>query len=158
MTAVGIHDSQVHGANMGPIWGRQDPGGPHVGPMNFAIWNIFATLITCRWFSEKCTIGLTNMHTTIKKAKTTSMEFEYIYIYIDLNVNIQITLLSQPQRPNRLDFFPNNYPTFKKSCILSIAKQPKYQQNVLKRELVVIRQHWIPQPYLNLAHISVMCF
>ena len=25
--------------NMGPIWGRQDPGGPHVGPMNFAIWS-----------------------------------------------------------------------------------------------------------------------
>ena len=25
---------------MGPIWGRQDPGGPHVGPMNFAIWVI----------------------------------------------------------------------------------------------------------------------
>ena len=31
-------DSKVHGANMGPIWGRQDPGGPHVDPMNFAIW------------------------------------------------------------------------------------------------------------------------
>ena len=31
-------DSKVHGANMGPTWGRQDPGGPHVGPMNFAIW------------------------------------------------------------------------------------------------------------------------
>ena len=30
-------DSKVHGANMGPIWGRQDPGGPHVDPMNFAI-------------------------------------------------------------------------------------------------------------------------
>ena len=29
--------SKVHGANMGPIWGRQDPDGPHVGPMNFAI-------------------------------------------------------------------------------------------------------------------------
>ena len=25
-------DSKVLGANMGPIWGRQDPGGPHVGP------------------------------------------------------------------------------------------------------------------------------
>ena len=24
---------------MGPIWGRQDPGGPHVGPLNFAIWD-----------------------------------------------------------------------------------------------------------------------
>ena len=31
-------DSKVHGANMGPIWGRQGPGGPHVGPMNLAIW------------------------------------------------------------------------------------------------------------------------
>ena len=30
-------DSKVHGVNMGPIWGRQDPGGPHGGPMNFAI-------------------------------------------------------------------------------------------------------------------------
>ena len=32
-------DSKVHGANMGPIWGGQDPGGLHVGPINFAIWN-----------------------------------------------------------------------------------------------------------------------
>ena len=32
-------DSKVHGANIGPIWGRQDPGGPHVGPMNFAKWD-----------------------------------------------------------------------------------------------------------------------
>ena len=30
-------DSKVHGANMGLIWGPQDPGGPHVDPMNFAI-------------------------------------------------------------------------------------------------------------------------
>ena len=33
----GYPDNKVHGANMGPIWGRQDPGGPHVGPMNLAI-------------------------------------------------------------------------------------------------------------------------
>ena len=33
-----IPDSKVHGTNMGPIWGRQGSGGPHVGPMNFAIW------------------------------------------------------------------------------------------------------------------------
>ena len=31
-------DSKVHGANMGPIWGRQDPGGPHGDLMNLAIW------------------------------------------------------------------------------------------------------------------------
>ena len=35
-----IPDSKVNVANMGPIWGRQDPGGPHVGPINFAIWNL----------------------------------------------------------------------------------------------------------------------
>ena len=35
-----IPDSKVSGANMGPIWGQQDPGGPHVGPRNFAIWDV----------------------------------------------------------------------------------------------------------------------
>ena len=30
-------DIKVHGANMGVIWGRQDPCGPHVGPVNFAM-------------------------------------------------------------------------------------------------------------------------
>ena len=25
---------------MGPIWGREDPGGPRVGPMNIAIWEV----------------------------------------------------------------------------------------------------------------------
>ena len=34
---ISYPDSKVHGANMEPIWGRQDPDGPHVGPMNFAI-------------------------------------------------------------------------------------------------------------------------
>ena len=33
-------DSKVHGAVMGPTWGRQDPGGPHVGPMNLAILEV----------------------------------------------------------------------------------------------------------------------
>ena len=28
----------LHGANMGPIWGRQDPDGPHAGPMNYLKW------------------------------------------------------------------------------------------------------------------------
>ena len=37
MDIVTYPDSKVHGANMGSIWGRQDPGGPHVSPMNFVI-------------------------------------------------------------------------------------------------------------------------
>ena len=35
---IAYPDSAVHGVNMGPIWGREDPGGSHVGPINFAIW------------------------------------------------------------------------------------------------------------------------
>ena len=31
-------DSKVYGDNMGPTWCKQDPGGPHVGHVNFAIW------------------------------------------------------------------------------------------------------------------------
>ena len=30
-------DSKVPGAKMGPIWDHKGPGGPHVGPMKFAI-------------------------------------------------------------------------------------------------------------------------
>ena len=30
-------DSKVHGANMDPPWGRQDPGRPHVDPMSLVI-------------------------------------------------------------------------------------------------------------------------
>ena len=37
-------DSKVHETNMGPTWGRQDPGGPHVGHVNLAIW-VAITLI-----------------------------------------------------------------------------------------------------------------
>ena len=37
-------DSKVHEAYMGPIWGRQDPGGPHVGPMNLAIRAAYQTV------------------------------------------------------------------------------------------------------------------
>ena len=27
---------------MGPIWGRQDPGGPHVGPVNFVFLVVYS--------------------------------------------------------------------------------------------------------------------
>ena len=39
----GIPDSKAHDANMGPILGRPDPGGPPVDPINFAIWDVCIT-------------------------------------------------------------------------------------------------------------------
>ena len=38
-------DNKVHGGNMLPIWGRKDPGGPHVGP-----W----TLLSGKILSYQC--------------------------------------------------------------------------------------------------------
>ena len=49
-------DSKVYGANMGPIWGRQVPGGPHVGLMNFAIWIYLASFP-----NECCGIAFSQM-------------------------------------------------------------------------------------------------
>ena len=34
-----IPDNKAHGANMGPTWVLSSLGGPHVGPMNLAIWH-----------------------------------------------------------------------------------------------------------------------
>ena len=39
---IATPDSKVHGANMGPTWGRQDLGGPYVGHVNLAIWVRFS--------------------------------------------------------------------------------------------------------------------
>ena len=51
-------DSKVHGANKGPIWGRQDPGGPHVGPMNFFIWGHFKLCFNCGNLLQKADTGI----------------------------------------------------------------------------------------------------
>ena len=35
-----IPDSKVHGTNMGPTWVLSAPVGPHVDPVNLAIWDV----------------------------------------------------------------------------------------------------------------------
>ena len=52
MLVKGATDSKIHGANMGPIWGRQDPGGPHVGPMNLAIWVILVSHLIYKYVMD----------------------------------------------------------------------------------------------------------
>ena len=44
-------DSKVHGAYMGPTWGRQDPSGSLVGPMKLAIRVVLCTfpISACNW-------------------------------------------------------------------------------------------------------------
>ena len=60
-TAVTFLDSKVYGANMGPIWGRQDPGGPHVGPMNLACY-LGSSQIGRGWITQSpCLKPITNI-------------------------------------------------------------------------------------------------
>ena len=50
-----IPENKVNGANMGLIWGRQDPGGPRVGPMKLDIRdfaNIFNLCIIRQSFDD----------------------------------------------------------------------------------------------------------
>ena len=49
-------DSKVHMANMGPTWVLSAPGGPHVGPVNLAIWVVIAqwlprSISICLWIN-----------------------------------------------------------------------------------------------------------
>ena len=48
---------------MGPTWGRQDPGGPHVGPMNLATWVYPAPGGEDRWYvkASPCIHNIPNL-------------------------------------------------------------------------------------------------
>ena len=58
-------DSKVHGAYVGPTRGRQDPGGPHVGPMIIAIWASYIwhkTIIKGKsYLASSCSYGIKAM-------------------------------------------------------------------------------------------------
>ena len=48
-------DNKLHGANMGSIWVLSAPDGPHVSPMNFAIW---VSAIVDLMLKLKCDLGI----------------------------------------------------------------------------------------------------
>ena len=65
-------DSNIHGANIGPTWDRQDPGGPHVGPMNFAIWVVINRKTPLAILAGSLTYALATLliHYTVGKGGT----------------------------------------------------------------------------------------
>ena len=71
-----IPDSKAHGGNMGPIRDRQDPGGPHVGPMIFAILDI--TLGAEGWDIRITVLDIINWtgHNSMRLSDV------YLYVYI----------------------------------------------------------------------------
>ena len=74
-------DSKVHGANMGPTWGRQDPGWPHVGHMNLAIWGLHLHKLLYRMH---CKIPTASEPSEAKSGKTWNQSFKYTTILFDV--------------------------------------------------------------------------
>ena len=53
-----LPESKVHVANTASIWGREDPGWPHISPIDFAIWVILHRSIS--WINAIATTSYTN--------------------------------------------------------------------------------------------------
>ena len=78
-------DGKVHGANIGPTWVLSAPDGPHVGPMNLAIrevyWNIYTSpgffVITHRSLKKMADI-LYDVYKSFGKG--------YIFIFIQISL------------------------------------------------------------------------
>ena len=66
---------------MGPIWGRQDPGGPHVGPMNFAIWDAFTSVLLILLGELLCYERYLYIHVVHHFIDDISIKVEYIEIF-----------------------------------------------------------------------------
>ena len=72
-----LPDSKIHGANMGPTWGHQDPGGPHVGHMKLAIWAGLSQHHTCVPFMLK---HLDTLHLRQNGRYYADNIFKYIFL------------------------------------------------------------------------------
>ena len=59
---------------MGPTWGRQDPGWPHVGHMNLAIWDNY---LECKHsIVLDCTAHHKSKHKKSQKANIANMTID----------------------------------------------------------------------------------
>ena len=87
-------DSKVRGANMGPTWGRKDPGGPHVGHMNIAIWDhylVHARSLNVLKNNKKhfnCVLNrqwciTERIHLICRIIMNTSQKWSYLYVWIN---------------------------------------------------------------------------
>ena len=93
-------DSKVRGAYMGPIWGQQDPGGPHVRPMNFAIWGVLLP-------TQKCCFAHSSK---IRKCDLILPLIFLITIYINIFLIRSVYLLNEVAQQKLLKTKHNKHP------------------------------------------------
>ena len=99
-----IPDSKVYGANVGPIWGWQDPGGPHFGPMNLAV---------CEWALEYGLLWFVTGELNLEDSFTMGLRFVLVCRMI---FEIESEMLVQSQ-----DSLLVNIPTYNNCKIISMA-------------------------------------
>ena len=81
-------DNKVHGANMGPTWDRQDPGGPHVGHINLVIGVYLAT------FSMSATLGIAVRPIWQRgalKSHFVIIKHACVFVYCEPNIDIHFS-------------------------------------------------------------------
>ena len=81
-------DSKVHGANIGPIWGRQDPCGPHVASWTLLSGSFLMSgcrLIDVAYPRHYCK-GDKNTKYMTKPIIHCNRGFRYIWSWCELNV------------------------------------------------------------------------
>ena len=85
-------DIKVREAYMGPTWGRQDQGGPHVNPMNLAIcvYSLWSMNV-----SKKCGLGEVQLRASkLYKKKGVIFQEEFSYLFaLDFHLQIDDTVL-----------------------------------------------------------------
>ena len=100
---------------MGPILCRHDPSGPHVGPMNLAIW-VRRCLLAFYWWPIKCVVYLNMFHISgtyipLQNVFTTWVALTYIpriiiapfcawKKYVDFDTSLMKDKLSDALRKN----------------------------------------------------------
>ena len=140
-----IPDSKVHVVNMGPIWGRQDPGGPHVGPMNFAIWDVPYV------FVDTTEVDKTNF-------KWTPFFFSdvYLLIYFETSLCTKHILMDYN---NYIVIWFKDWP--KKLPSWHIKNRTRYRSICISHELadVLGTGFWSVEPYFKEAYtMCITCF
>ena len=117
-----IPDNKFHGAIMGPTWGHQDPGGPHVGPMNLAIGDgLLVTEFMCCCLRYKvCYMSIYALWlfytlTLLGMCRQISYDiFKYLFINENTPILFQvITWLAQ-----KIKLYNNICTSYKLCCIL----------------------------------------
>ena len=99
----GYPDSKVHLANMGSTWGRQDPGGLHVGLMNFAIRGIRVVFIQhtrdygcgviSEWMNDRYRIHLFSALFHIRPICLSVTKLALVYIMVAVAVTLLIRMM-----------------------------------------------------------------